>query len=231
MILFPKYCPVCMEPVLPKGRLIHKDCEKSLSFIEDPFCIKCGRQISDREEVYCGSCRNTTFFFDMGRCTYPYRSVIQTALKELKNNGTREFAEFFGRTSVRRQKEFIENAAPDIIIPVPLHRRKLFTRGFNQAELLAQVISKYTGIPVHNLLRKNRLTKDQKNLSAKERQENLKDVFSVSIPEGMGLPSSALVVDDVFTTGSTMNACAFALKQAGVKKVYFICIAAGTTED
>ncbi len=231
MYLFPEYCPVCMEPVMPKGRLIHKECERSLSFIKSPFCIKCGRQLTDTEEACCSTCRNSNFFFDMGRCTFPYRTVIQTALKELKNNGTREFAEFFGVMSVRRHKEFLENASPEVIVPVPMHKRKLLAKGFNQADLLANVISKHTGIPVQSIIRKNRATKDQKNLSGRERRDNLKNVFSVRIPEGTMMPSSVLIVDDIFTTGSTVNACAYALKQAGVERVYYICIAAGTTDN
>lgn len=231
MYLFPEYCPICMEPVMPKGRLVHKECEKSLSFIKSPFCIKCGRQLADDEESCCSMCRDSKFFFDMGRCTFPYRSVIQTALKELKNNGTREFAEFFGVMSVRRQKEFLENAAPEVIAPVPMHKRKLLAKGFNQSSLLAEVISSHTGIPVMDLIRKNRATKDQKTLSGRERRDNLKNVFSVRIPEGTKMPTSVLLVDDIFTTGSTVDACAYALKQAGVERVYYLCIAAGTADE
>lgn len=229
--LFPDCCPVCMEPVLPKGSLIHKECEKKLCFIDGPFCIRCGRPIASDEDAYCDICRHTESFYDMGRCTFPYRTVISTALKEVKNNGTREFTEFFGRTAVKRHEAFLKTVRPEVIVPVPLSRRKLLYRGFNQSELIADVISKRTGIPVMPLLKKIRVTKEQKNLSGTERADNLKGAFSVQLSGRSVIPSSVMLVDDIFTTGSTMNACACVLKQAGVVNVYFICIAAGSTDD
>lgn len=228
-LLFPEVCPVCMEPVLPKGRILHKDCEKRLSFIREPFCIKCGRPVADRDEAYCRSCGSKETFFDMGRCTFYYKSEIQTALKEVKSNGTRELVDFFGKITVVRQKSFLNTMAPECIVPVPLHKRKLYRRGFNQSELLAKAVSSYCGIPVINLLEKTKHTKEQKSLSGLERRDNLKDAFRVK--KDAQVPGTVLIVDDIFTTGSTMDTCSYVLKQAGVNKVFFICMAAGTTDD
>lgn len=230
-ILFPEYCPVCFEPVVPRGRMLHKECEKRVRFINPPICIKCGSPVRDSEEVYCSSCNRRQLFFDMGRITFPYRSSIQKALKEVKTNGTEEFVEFFGRTSAMRHRDFIKATAPKAIVPVPLHLEKRWYRGFNQAELLAEVIAKETGIPMVPLLKKERRTKDQKTLSGEKRWENLRGAFKTTVPKDGNIPEKVLLVDDVYTTGSTINACAYALKQAGVKEVFFLCIATGTAES
>ena len=128
----------------------------------------------------------------------------------------------------KTQKNYIQMIAPDCLVPVPLHPSKFRKRGFNQAELLAREFGKELNIPIRLLLRKNKETKDQKNLNRMERKKNVKNVFCVNVAEiKKGIPKSILLIDDVSTTGSTLTECAKALKAQGVQKVSFLTICAG----
>lgn len=228
--LFPACCPICQKPVVPKGGFLHEECKGKIRFTEPPFCLKCGRRITDEGEEYCSSCRSDAFAFDAGRCTFVYHSGIGEAIKWVKEEGTREFVEFFGKAAAERHGSFIEDIRPDAIVPVPMDRRKERMRGFNQAELIADSLSRHINVPVKKLLIKSGKTKDQKKLNRQQRAQNLSKAFTAdsSVKE---IPERVLLTDDIFTTGSTVNACARALKKIGVKKVYFICIAAGTSDD
>ena len=227
-LLFPVCCPVCLRPVLPKGRDMHESCGKRLKFISDPYCMRCGKALTDPAKELCGTCAVGNMRFDAGRCVFPYRSCISDALVDVKKNGTREFADFFGRAAVMRLGSFIEGVSPDVLVPVPLHKKKLKARGFNQSSLIAKAMSRYSGVPVAELLEKTRETADQKTLSKHERERNLFNAFAV---RPSAVPRKVLIVDDVLTTGSTVNVCAGVLKDAGAEEVYFICIAAGSAVE
>jgi ComF family protein len=191
--------------------------------------MKCGRKIENESEELCSSCKRETLAFDSGRCTFVYHSEIGEAIKQVKRNGIREFLDFFGVYCVGRHELFLKSIGPKALVPVPLTDSRLRQRGFNQSELLAQSFSGIMGIPVKKLLVKTRNTKDQKGLNRWQRTNNLIGAFKAEGNEPM--PDKVLLVDDIYTTGSTVNACAAVLKAAGVKEVYFICIAAGTADD
>ncbi len=228
-ILFPRCCPICLKPVIPKGGFLHEACKAKLRFTKSPFCLRCGREIADERAEYCTACKRSDIFFDSGRCTFVYHSETERAIKVFKDEGTEEFADFFGRATAEKDGNFIEAVKPDVIVPVPLHESRLRTRGFNQAELYAKSLSRYMGIPVAGLLKKSCRTKDQKGLDRVGRMRNLKEAFGVNVGDTR-VPRKVLLADDIYTTGSTVNSCAAALKAAGVEKVYFVCIAAGTVD-
>lgn len=227
--LFPDVCPICLKPVIPKGGFLHEECKGKLKFVARPFCLKCGRAIEDEAEEYCSSCRKTKFVFDAGRCTFVYHSDIGKAIKWVKEEGTRELVDFFGKATVKRHESFLRSFRADAIVPVPLTKGKQRARGFNQAELFAESLSECLGIPVGRFLVKIKKTRDQKGLNRAERVQNLEGAFKACLP-AEHMPGCVLLADDIYTTGSTVNACAAALKNAGVDKVYFLCIAAGTSD-
>mgnify|MGYP000851348475 CR=1 FL=1 len=125
-----------------------------------------------------------------------------------------------------RFKSYIKKAQINCIIPVPLHKSKQKQRGFNQSELLASELSKYLNIPFKNeYLFRVKKTKDQKGLTREERLHNLDMAFEVkNLPYGM---ENILLTDDVYTTGTTIEKCAAALKLAGAKNIYFLTICTG----
>lgn len=226
--LFPPRCPVCFEPVLPKGAQIHPACSAKLLFIGEPICKKCGKPLEDESEEYCAECMVSERGWEMGRSVFPYQSIIRRAIRVVKNEGTMEFVRFFGTQLYLHQKKYLYRIKADCIVPIPMHPTKFRRRGFNQAELLAEELGRHMGIPVKCLLKKLKKTKDQKHLTKVQRRKNVRDVYQ---PDQTllreGVPQTVLLVDDIVTTGSTLTACAEALKLAGVRKVYFLTVCAG----
>ncbi|MBO5351928.1 MAG: ComF family protein [Lachnospiraceae bacterium] len=227
--LYPERCPVCFKIVLPKGAMLHPGCRQKLEFLKEPVCRKCGRSVETEEAEYCPDCaEGTDRGWKEGRSIFPYHGVMERALWQVKREGTKEFVRFFGIQMYQKQKDFIHRRKTECIVPVPLHPSKQRSRGFNQAELLAAVLGQEAGLPVRRLLKKTRKTRDQKSLGRMERRKNLRNAFAVDLEElGENIPKSVLLVDDVSTTGSTLTACAFALRKQGVKQVVFLTVCAG----
>ena len=139
--------------------------------------------------------------------------------------GCREYSRFYGKAMYLYGRDLLALWQPQMIVPVPLHWRKQKIRGFNQAELLARELSRYTGIPVNTrLLKKNHATRSQKKLDAAGRKQNLREAFQV-----VGNPAgkSILLIDDVYTTGSTMDVLAKLLLEKGASHVYFLTLCIG----
>lgn len=224
--LYPERCPVCLGLVMPKGAVVHGKCKYKLDTIKEPVCFKCGMPLTSEDEEYCAACiREPDRGWDRGRSVFPYHGVTGRALQLVKKEGTEEFIRFFAKQIKESQKDFIRQSAPACIVPVPLHSSKFRSRGFNQAELLARALGEETGLPVRKLLLKKKKTKDQKSLSRNQRIKNVKDAFEVDEAElGSDVPESALLIDDVCTTGSTLTACARILKECGVAHVAYISV-------
>lgn len=184
-------------------------------------CLVC-KQIFD---VYvCENCRHKVFLreeetyaagdIDVLYVGYYYtsklRSLMHTFKYEYIQGLGKHFAEGF-------RDEDLLNTKIDCIIPVPLHYKKLCQRGFNQSEIIAQEISKKIEIPVQNILLRNRKTKQQALLNRKMREKNVHKAFTLKT---QGEITSVLLIDDVYTTGATLQECARILKQSGVQTVY-----------
>lgn len=227
--LYPKRCPICLRIATPWGAVLHVECKQKLDAIKGPVCLKCGMPLSSEEKEYCEVCMCLTDRgFNQGRSIFPYHGAIGNALWLLKKDGRTEIVHFFAEQMLKNQRFFIQQVAPDCIVPVPLHPSKRRKRGFNQAELLALALGEKTNIPVRLLLKKKKKTKDQKNLSKNQRIKNVADAFAVNENAlGENIPESVLLLDDVSTTGSTLTACAKALKASGVSRVAFltVCVA------
>ncbi len=137
-----------------------------------------------------------------------------------------EYAAFYAEEIYRHFKTEILNMGADALIPIPLHKSRLKSRGYNQAELIAAHLSRLTGIPLEkNLVKRVRKTVPQKQVDARERQNNLKKAFNIK-PNVVKL-NKTILIDDIFTTGSTIDAVAKELKRRGVETVYFITLCIG----
>jgi len=227
--IYPVRCPVCLKPVMPKGAVLHSICESKLDTIKEPVCMKCGMPLLSEEEEYCEECSyQSDRGWDLGRSIFPYHGTMEEALKLVKKDGREEFVRFFAIQMKQNQELFIKHVRPECITPVPLHSSKQRSRGFNQAQLLAETLGMELNIPVRLLLKKIKKTKEQKSLSKQQRKKNVADAFCVNEHEmGKSVPESVLLIDDVMTTGSTLTACAKVLKAQGVKQVAFlsVCVA------
>ncbi len=226
-IIYPRICPVCNN-IIPVGyKDLCPDCTGLLTYAQEPYCMRCGKPV-DEEKEYCSDCERNKHSYDEGRAVFIYDEYMSKSIYRFKYSGKREFANFYGKVMTERLGEKIRRWDPDAIVPVPVHKSKLRSRGYNQAELIAKQISKRMKIPVKSdIVIRQSATTVQKNLSAKARQNNLKKAFKV-IPNSVQL-NSILIVDDIYTTGATVDAVARCLKDAGVRKVYFatLCIGRG----
>ncbi len=224
-IVFPRRCAVCDEPVDEQGKGVCRACAGKISYIHAPFCMKCGKQLQEEKEEYCADCRKKKHTYIQGTALYDYCSMADSIFR-FKYAGRQEYALFYGQELFERKMAWIRVIKPDGLVPVPVHRARKRMRGYNQAELIAKAFSTLSGIPVYdNLVMRTRKTGVQKNLSRKQRQNNLKKAFKI-MQNDVKL-STIVIIDDIYTTGSTIDAVSAVLYEAGAEKVYFMALAAG----
>lgn len=225
-ILFPRRCPVCSRIVIPKGELICPGCMKKLSWVRRPTCKKCGKEVISDTIEYCYDCTKHKRSFDYGLSLINYDDAASRSMAQIKYNNKREYLDFYAEAMYRGMGARIRRMKADAFIPIPVHPTRMKTRGFNQAEELAARLSLKSGIPVNtSILKRSKKTAPQKSLNPSERLKNLEMAFLVN-----GLPReirSVILVDDIYTTGSTIEACTRALKKAGMEHVYFVTIFIG----
>jgi ComF family protein len=194
-------------------------------------CSRCGRFFDAKFNIdffECAECKERNFYFDAVRSLTPYQGVIRDCIMQLKYKKKTGLVKILGRALVDFLKELpYDIKGYDFLVPVPLHKRRLRERGFNQAELLAKEIGRYFKIPVlSNNLKRIINTDFQSKLARKERLKNVKDAFVVKDPICFE-DKRIILIDDVFTTGSTVNECSKALKEARTKEILVITLASG----
>jgi ComF family protein len=230
-IIYPVRCPVCGEIVIPKGERICAPCRKKLDYIKEPRCKKCSKPIELEEKEYCTDCEHKNFHFVKGYSVWIYDETMRHSIAEFKYHSKKEYAEFYVQEMVRHYGINIERLSPDVIVPVPVHKSKYLERGYNQADILARGLGKELELPVlSKLLIRSKKTLPQKQLSDKERLKNLQEAFCLNQKVLEGFPkeiNSILLVDDIFTTGSTIEACTNVLMENGIKYIYFITLCIG----
>lgn len=219
-------CPLCREEEPVEG-LLCRTCTYLLEmWQEEPHCLRCGRLRSGPGEL-CRDCREKVPPFHLARAVAPYDGPFRQAIQKLKFKGEMWLAEPLGKLMAGAVLTEPMYTGVELIVPVPLHQRKLRVRGFNQSLLLGRELSSQLGIPLgEGVLIKKRETKDQIGLTREQRGVNLQDAFRVDKPQ-LIRGKSLLLVDDIFTTGSTVSHCAEALLAAGAAQVSVITWAAG----
>ncbi len=222
-IFYPRCCPVCQKILKDQRRMICPECEKKLRPIGHPRCYKCGKPIEEGE--YCKDCQKHTHIFDQGRGIFVYDGIMRRSVTRYKYYGCREYGDFYAKAMYRYAWKNLNQWKPDLIVPVPIYKSKERLRGFNQAAYLANRLGCYTGIPVDtDLVQKVVKTKSQKKLNAMQRRKNLEKAFLVTKNiRGKDI----LVIDDVYTTGSTIDAMAGCLRKRGAKNIYFLTVCIG----
>lgn len=227
-ILYPVRCPIC-EKIPPSGLSICPKCYQAIAFVEQPYCYSCGKPLSKQEEEYCFDCRRHPKSFTAGYALAVYNQTTKSSLAAIKYHNRRQFLNFYAEETLRVYGSLFSSLHFDAILPVPIHKKRRRKRGFNQAALFARQIGKALHIPVYEsvLIRKIN-TLPQKNLSPEKRLENLQRAFALHPELGGCVPfDCVLLVDDIYTTGATMEALTRLLKEAGVKKVYLFSICIG----
>lgn len=198
-----------------------------LELVKAPFCMKCGKQIANKEEEFCKDCLLEEKTYKRGFPLLKYDKLSSGIMYDIKYKNKRYYTKIFANLIYLRWGKEIKKLGIDCLMPIPIHKKRLRERTYNQAELLASYLSQYLGIEMETYaLYRHKNTKAQKELSKKERFKNLKEAFSCDLSY-TNKYKKVLLVDDIYTTGSTIEACSLALKEIGVKEVYYtaICIA------
>lgn len=223
--LFPPRCPVCDSVILPDEELC-RGCEKELLPVLEPACASCGKPVGDERQEYCGDCAAKRHNFCQGKAVFVYRGAIRQSMYRFKYANRREYAQFYARYAVRLHGAWLGRKQVEVIVPIPMYRKKQKKRGYNQAEVFARALGRETGLPVEGrLLVRSRDTVPQKELNDRQRRQNLKNAFQL-VPDIVKY-RKILLVDDIYTTGSTMDEAAKTLLAAGAEQVYYICVSIG----
>lgn len=212
--LYPPSCHLCRTP-LQDGQYLCAPCRNAALRIDPPFCESCGEAFDGNinTNFQCPNCHKLSFDFDFARASLKNSVNNRRLILDLKylkqRHLTKELASFCAETW---QLDSRYSSLPDpLLVPVPLHWRRLLHRGFNQATEIATHLSPMIGVPMLDLLRRTRHTTTQTRLTRNQRLKNLHKAFLVK-----NVPSifrSIVLIDDVFTTGSTVQACAATLKK------------------
>ncbi|MTI08661.1 ComF family protein [Curvivirga aplysinae] len=228
--LMPPHCLSCHKEIL-QPQSICEDCWPQLSFLTQPICHCCGypfeNNIGISNQSYCAACHAKRPHFHMARAAVTYNDLSRDLLLKFKHGDQQHIAPLFTRWLNMAALHFPEDIDVDYVIPIPLHRKRLIKRRFNQAALLAKRYAKQNDlIYIPNLLQRIKPTKPQGHLSLKARRRNLQGAFSVPQTFHKKLENrTILIIDDVYTTGSTVEEAAKILRKNGAKDVYILSVA------
>lgn len=222
-MLYPRTCPVCESIVAKKDGYICGKCRDKLQWIRNPRCKKCGKPLEDAKQEYCKDCSRKHHYYEEGRAVWVYNKELRQSIYRFKYQNKREYGDYYVSCMLDSYGVWLRHLKLDGVIPIPLHAKKRRARGFNQAQVLAEKLAEGLELPVYTqLVARQKNTRPQKELNDKERQENLKNAFKI-VQNDVQL-KRILLVDDIYTTGATMDTCAKLLKEHGVREVYFICL-------
>ncbi|MBI4320757.1 MAG: ComF family protein [Chloroflexi bacterium] len=185
-----------------------------------PICRVCGRHTAGVE--VCDTCWRTRPSYDGARAPYFFEGALRKAIHRFKYNRAQHLA----RPLAALLDEYLTswNISADVLVPVPLHSQRLAERGYNQAELLAREVAQMAKLPLEaDCLQRVRHTESQMGLPAAGRLDNVRGAFACANPDLRA--RSILLIDDVSTTGATLDACAVALKKGGAASVWALCVA------
>jgi ComF family protein len=216
--------------------------KSTISFFYPPYCIACNSHLKENERLICDKCwidlpqieqgfdlydeirskLADEVYFSKAFSTWEFSPTIQTVIHHLKYQNFKMLANRIGIFMADRLKKLSLPGDRTILIPVPLHKTRIRERGYNQCELLCRVIASETGITDNDkILTRIRYTQSQTKLNASERAKNVENAFKVIYPDQI-TNKLIILVDDVITTGSTMNACAKELMNNGANNVYLL---------
>ncbi|MFH1026594.1 MAG: ComF family protein [Pseudomonadota bacterium] len=224
---FPPLCHICRSFIADAGNIhICADCRDRMPLVLSPLCTVCGIPFAGAgDDHICGQCLANPPHFDSARAHLLHQGPARELIHAFKYRYKTHLRRPLALLALEGLTAFITLHRPDVIIPVPLHRKRLQSRGFNQAVLLGEVFYTHHSIPMqtgtHARIRE---TETQIELSGEERRRNVRGAFAVACPDAI-LNRRVLLLDDVMTTGSTVNECAKELKEAGALSVMVATVA------
>ena len=232
-VLFPADCRLCGAPLTTISRLpVCPECLESIRPIEEPVCALCGERLwseaAAQANELCGMCRRAQPFFDKAIAFGSYDGGLRGLIHLLKYDQVRPAAAVLGRMLAGKIEELRPQFGPEppLVAPVPLHRSRMWQRGFNQAEEIARrALKQVKGLKLEPLLMsRRRATESQTGLTRHQRRANIRGAFRVRRPKAVA-GCDVILVDDVFTTGTTAGECARVLRRAGARRVFVVTVA------
>ena len=222
-ILYPSICLHCGDQGEADFELCAR-CKHTLPWIRYA-CLQCGLPLTTHNASSCGACSNRTLYFEKTITPFLYDDFIKEAIHQFKFNSKLHY----GKLLANLFTEYIQQRKiqlPDVLVPVPLYKKRIRERGFNQALEIARIVNKSMGVDIrYRDIKRIRDTKTQMELPAKQRQSNVKNAFEIINSKYSFKNMRVAVLDDVMTTGNTVNEVAKCLKTAGAKQIDAWCIA------
>lgn len=230
-LFFPANCKICHCSLEPLNRsFICEDCWSKVKWLEPPYCSKCSKPfpssspLQEASHLLCPECGKEKSYFEKIFVPTLYEGVMKEAIHLLKYKRKRRLMVPLEKI-MKRYFDHIALPYLDLVVPIPLHRKRFRERGFNQAELIADIVARYFRLKlVKNNLQRVKATKTQTTLSKKERIKNIKGAFQVK-NKGEFQKKSLLLVDDVYTTGTTLKEAARVLKGVEAREIYLFTLA------
>jgi ComF family protein len=230
-LVYPPVCQVCQsERAGINDGYVGGECWSQVRFVTAPFCDRCGLPYdgSISNAFVCSNCADIKLHFRFARSAVIANPLILQVVHRYKYNRALYFESFLADLLIRQAAPSLQNAQWDLIVPVPLHPAKEREREFNQAERLAQCLSRATNIPVNDrLVRRVKPTQTQTQLNRAERAANVHDAFAPTDSAKLN-GEKIILLDDVMTTGATTSACARVLRKAGAGDVCVWTVIRGT---
>lgn len=222
-LFFPRHCTIC-DKIITDREGVCDSCKKDIRFLTGAVCMVCGKRLN-KEETACYDCNRKNHEFIRNYSVFEY-PVIRESLYRFKYKGRAEYARYYAEAAYRLHGEKLRLLQADAIIPVPLHKNRYRKRGYNQAEEFAKELSLLLNVPVkRDLVKRVKSTKALKNLDVAGRQNNLKKAFLI-MQNDVKL-KTIILVDDIYTTGATLDEISRVCKESGVENIYSLTVAVG----
>ncbi|MDR1591261.1 MAG: ComF family protein [Puniceicoccales bacterium] len=223
-LIFPRYCCICGEFLSTHNfEYICETCAKKIVFIGENICIKCGHDFGEvlgERPFFCHRCSHSEFQFIALRSAVRLNHITRSLIHQLKYKQGEYLAKDFAKI-IQKNATFMALLQDSILVPVPLHWKRVFKREYNQSEIIAKSLQKLPiDMKVLSLLKRRRHTPPQVGLHINERRENVKNAFSIDPKFKIDHERKLIVFDDVFTTGATINECCKILRKHGFHNIY-----------
>ena len=231
-VIFPAPCRICGEWLENASRIpLCPACLSSLAPCAGPICHRCGRPListvvtEDGAEPLCNVCRRGLYDFDFARSSASYTPKVARAIVLLKYEELVPLGRFFAKRLLEVARIHAEQCAADVVVPVPLHPARMRERGYNQAELIARPLARALRLPCRSyLLVRTRPRPDKLTLTLRERWRSVRGTYAIR--QGRRVDNlRVLLVDDILTTGATLDACSRALRRGGASYVAALTVA------